>query len=179
MNAYLYTSPKLTVYNGRLSKICHVFASMQPSSSTGPHVSSNNSLILSICTSFNCLEKKLGTLSFTKSQTPINPLVFNCLQFDQSWYYFSQMKFIEISTVVTNHFDFLAIKPLSHETYHIFIINVLCRKYEVTNSPPKCHVSILNKKRKVSFFKVFSTLFKLFRWRRRHHYRFNEKCHFP
>lgn len=57
-NTYLYTSPKLTVYNGGLSKICHVFVSMQPSSSTGSHVSSNNSVILSIYTSFDCLENK-------------------------------------------------------------------------------------------------------------------------
>lgn len=70
---YLYTNPKLIVYNGRLNITCRVLTSMQPSSSISFHVSFNNILILYIHTPFDCIENILETLKFTKPQ---NFLIF-------------------------------------------------------------------------------------------------------
>lgn len=65
---YLYSNLKLIVYYSRLNKTCHVFVFMQPSSSTSFHVSFNNYLILSIHTSFDCVENILNSLNLTKFQ---------------------------------------------------------------------------------------------------------------
>lgn len=101
---YLYIKSKLTIYNGQLNIRCHIFTSMQPSSSISFHVSFNNCLILSIYTSFDCVKNVLKTFKFTKSRNPTGL----CLTTISTTIYTRcrQIEFVEIFMTITIHFDF-------------------------------------------------------------------------